>query len=267
MQHRQAKVSGKLFLRIFLLTAGISLTQTLCLAGEDSSDLLRQGIALRMEGQNQKAGEVLAKIQPDSPVYTTALIHIGALLEDQGKPEDALRAYAAALEIDHFLPSARRSYDQLAASTVMAVRGKHSDAAREAFIAAGLEAAHQKDFNRSIEVFQLCRGLFPADPRPLFYSAIVRERQGRLQDAEVLYERTTEGFPEFAPAWVNYLIVLLTSGKSQKAARFSQKARDLFPRDLRVIHLERIATAGSPYTRTPVQNLPLDVTAKQPGRP
>jgi tetratricopeptide (TPR) repeat protein len=97
----------------------------------------------------------------------------------------------------------------------------------------------------------LSRGLFPNDPRPLFYAAITREEQGRINAAIALYERSVASFPDYIPARINLIVALISAGDKERAGRQAQKALEVVPDNPRVRYLARLLGKAEPSDGQP----------------
>jgi tetratricopeptide (TPR) repeat protein len=212
-----------------IMIALLSVSNYAC-AAEELSDF-EKGLALRAEGKNSQAVAMLKKVPPDSANYIRALVQMGAALEDSGKKKEAADAYQRALSIDPTNPTASRNLDQLRSAETTEVGAQAPNPAKEELIRNGVIALQYGNFKKALEVFRLSRGLFPGDPRPLFYSGLTLESQGDLRGAISLYERTMESFPDYVPARINQILDLLMVGDQEGAARNCRKAIEIFPDD------------------------------------
>jgi tetratricopeptide (TPR) repeat protein len=210
----------------------------LCAAGEVRD--FEKGLTLRIEGKNAQAVEAFKRVLADSPTHVRALVQMGAALEDQGKWREAAQAYRRALEIDPRDGSAIRNLAQLASSRSMDTPIQAPNPSKEDLLRNGLRALESRDFDKASEIFRLSRGLFPADHRPLFYSAITLELQGKLSAAIAMYERTVETFPDYIPARTNLIVALISAGDRERAGGQAQKALDIMPDNPRVRYLARL---------------------------
>ncbi|MBM3303220.1 MAG: tetratricopeptide repeat protein, partial [Deltaproteobacteria bacterium] len=200
-------------------------------AAEKADTHFAKGTDLRIEGKTKEAVEALKKAVSLMPGNADALVQLGAALEDVSKWEEAAHAYRRALELDPSNRAAQRNLEHIEASRALNEPPKLVNTAREALLQRGLHALEQGDADRALAVFRLCRGLLQNDPRPLFYSAVVMERHGKISDCIALYEQTIAAHPRFAPAWTNLLVVLLASGDREAAKKRAQDAIRALPDD------------------------------------
>ncbi|MGB6067149.1 MAG: tetratricopeptide repeat protein [Desulfomonilaceae bacterium] len=199
-----------------------------------------KGVALRIEGKSAQAVTAFKKVLAVSPTHVRALVQMGAALEDQRKWKEAAQAYRRALEVNPLDGSAVRNLAQLASSRSMVTPIPAQNPSKEDLIRNGLQALEAKDFHKAAEICRLCRGLFPSDPRPLFYAAITLERQGRSRAAIALYERSVEVFPDYLPSRINLIIALISAGDRENAGKLAQKTLELVPDNPRVLYLDRL---------------------------
>jgi len=230
----------RLLITLLLLLVG----SVLCAAGEVPD--FEKGLTLRIEGKNAQAVEAFKRVLADSPTHVRALVQMGAALEDQGKWREAAQAYRRALEIDPRDGSAIRNLAQLASSRSMDTPIQAPNPSKEDLLRNGLRALESKDFDKAAEIFRLSRGLFSNDPRPLFYSAITLEQQGRVAAAIALYERSVESFPDYIPARINLIVALISAGDREKAGEQAPKALDIMPGNPRVRYLARLLGKAEP---------------------
>jgi tetratricopeptide (TPR) repeat protein len=230
----------RLSITFLLLLVG----SALCAAGEVTD--FEKGLTLRIEGKNAQAIEAFKRVLADSPTHVRAFVQMGAALEDQGKWKEAVQAYRRALEIDPRDGSAIRNLAQLVSSRSMDTPIQAPNPSKEDLLRNGLRALESKDFDKASQTFRLSRGLFPADPRPLFYSAFTLEQQGKLSAAIALYERSVESFPDYIPARINLIVALISAGDREKAGAQAQKALDIMPDNPRVRYLARLLGKASP---------------------
>ena len=166
--------------------------------GQSVESLVAQGKSLRAEGKKRKAVDVFAMILDRSPEHVESLVQMGAANEDLRKWRKAVECYRRVLKIAPDNPMAARNLRQLRSFRVVNAPVKVANPAGEHLIQIGLKAYKGGDLKRALEVFRLCRGLLKDDPRPLLYSAVILELQGKTRSAIALYERTIETFPRFA---------------------------------------------------------------------
>ncbi|MFH1114119.1 MAG: tetratricopeptide repeat protein [Pseudomonadota bacterium] len=209
-------------------------------------DLVAQGKTSRAEGKRQKAIDVFETVLERAPGHVEAWVQLGAAYEDLKKWPDALRCYRRALEIAPDNPVAARNLKQLQSFRAVNKPVEVSNPSGEHLIRVGLEAFHRGDIERALQVFRLCRGLLKNDPRPLFYSAIILEREGKVRSAVALYERIIEAFPEFVPARVNLVIALLASGDRQTALKKAEEGLEVLPDNVRLRYLARLISGKEP---------------------
>jgi tetratricopeptide (TPR) repeat protein len=224
------------------------------IAAEEPSDFQR-GLALRMEGKNAQAVEAFGKVPVDSPEYVRALVQKGAALEDMGKKREASNTYERALRIDPRNASAARNLEQLYSAGMMEGAVQAPNPAKEELVRNGLRALASGDFGKALEVFRLSRGLLPGDPRPLFYSALTMERQGNLNAAISLYERTTESFPDHIPARINHILAFLAVGDRERAMRHCRKALENSPENRRLRSLSDLLSRVEALTTDATLNV------------
>lgn len=221
---------------------------SLCLQGvelsaaEENPDL-DKGISLRMEQKNRQALEAFTKALAVSPRHVTALIHMGATLEDLGRWKDAEQAYRRALEADPDNVSAKRNLEQLEAARNMNVPVKAPTGLERVLTTKGLQALEQGEFDEALRCFQLLQGFFPDDPRPVLSAAAAWEQRGNSPEAEDLYRAMSKAFPNYAPARVNLVILLIRTGQREKAASEARAALETLPDDERIRFLARMLGA------------------------
>jgi tetratricopeptide (TPR) repeat protein len=206
-----------------------------CLAEEPKE--FEKALALRSAGKNALASEALKKCIVQWPQHVRAYVHLGGILEDQGKWKDAANAYRSALEIDPGDTSAIRNLEQLISARTVDGPLPAQNPFREDLMRTGLHELEGRNYLKALEIFRLLRGFFPDDPRPLFYSAEALERQGQASHAIVLYERIVQLFPDFGPARVNLIVALLSKGDRNTAARQVQEALSVMPENRRLNYL------------------------------
>lgn len=227
--------------RSISLTA-IALIAALCghVAAEQSGDMLRKGLELRVDGRPEKAVEAFSAVLAEDPWNSEALVQMGASLEDLKRWDRAAEAYKKALEIDPDNWVALRNLQQLKAARDVRKPLPTPPGTKEDLMTSGLAAVEEGDYDRGARIFQLCRGLLPNDPKPLFYRAFCLERAGKNNESTELYNQIVESFPNYAPAWVNLIVSLLSSGDRDKAARRLRTALKILPNDRRIRSLERL---------------------------
>ena len=203
-------------------------------AADEAAALFEKGMALRSEGKHREALEAFQGVLLSSPSHVEALVQMGAILEDLGKLQEATKCYRSALKIKGSHAAARRNLEQLEAARVLNDPPKTVSPARESLIQLGLRAMEMHDPQRALGFFRVSRGVLDRDPRPLFYSAIALERQGKKHQAIALYEQTVTAFPDFAPAWTNLIVALVRSSEPAEAVTKSQDARRAVPDDRRI---------------------------------
>ncbi|MBI4964243.1 MAG: tetratricopeptide repeat protein [Desulfomonile tiedjei] len=202
--------------------------------------------AFRIEGKNQRAVEAFDRVLSVYPDHVAALVQKGAALEDQGKWKEAAKTYRQALEFDPENLAANRNLQQLLSSKMMDTPLGGATPAKEDLINSGLEALEARDFHRALEIFGLSSGLFPEDPRTLFYQAYTFEKQGKLQEALEIYAKTAETFPDHAAARIHRVICLLALGDRKLAQKEAQRARELLKDSLEVRALGRVTNGPWP---------------------
>jgi superkiller protein 3 len=205
--------------------------------GADDVSRFQKALELRSEGHNGRASDALKKCVALAPNDARAYVHLGATLEDQGKWKEAATAYHRALELDPKDASATRSLEQLISSRTVDHQLPTRNRFREETLHRGFQALEAKEYSKAVEIFRLLRGLFPDDPRPLLYSAEAFELQGNVSQAISLYENAIETFPGYAPARVNLIILLISKGEREAAARHLQKALSIMPDNRRLKYL------------------------------
>jgi tetratricopeptide (TPR) repeat protein len=206
-----------------------------CLAEEPAE--FEKALALRSEGKNDRALAALKRCTIQWPQHAKAYVHMGGILEDQGKWKDAANAYRSALEMDPGNASAMRNLEQLISLRTVEGPLPAQNPYKGELLKSGLQALEGKDYTKALEVFRLLRGLFPDDPRPLFYSAQALEGQGKASHAIALYERIVELFPDYGAARVNLIIALMSKGDKEAAARNVQKALPVMQENRRLNYL------------------------------
>jgi protein O-GlcNAc transferase len=211
-------------------------------AAEENPDF-DKGISLRMEQKNRQALDAFTKALAVSPAHATALVHMGATLEDLGKWKDAEQAYRRALEADPDNVSAKRNLEQLEAFRNMNLPVKGPTALEKVLTTKGLQALEQGEFDEALRCFQLLQGFFPDDPRPVLSAAATWEQSGNSSEAEVLYRRMSKAFPNYAPARVNLVILLIKAGQREKAVNEARAALETLPDDERIRFLARMLGA------------------------
>jgi tetratricopeptide (TPR) repeat protein len=225
----------------------LSLLTTLCLllcglrlsSAEEISDF-QKGVSLRIEGKHAQAVEAFKKALAVSSTNVRALVQMGATLEDLGKWKGAAQAYRRALEIDSRDGSAIRNLAHLVSSRSVDTPIQAPNPSREELVRRGLQALEAKDFEKASEIFKLSRGLFPNDPRPLFYAAITLEEQGKGPAAIGLYQKNVESFPDYIPARINLIVALISAGHREKAGDQIQKALEVIPDNPRLRYLAHL---------------------------
>ncbi len=219
-------------------------------AAEEVSDF-QKGVSLRIEGKQAQAVEAFKKVLAVSPTHVRALVQMGAALEDQGKWKESAQAYRRALEVDPRDGSAIRNLAQLVSSRSMGTPIQAPNPSKEELLRNGLQALEAKDFHKAAEIFRLSRGLFPSDPRPLFYAAISLEEHGKIPPAIALYEKCVESFPDYIPARVNLIVALISAGDRERAGGQAQKAIEVMPDNPRVRYLARLLGKAQPSEKQP----------------
>ncbi|MEW6111850.1 MAG: tetratricopeptide repeat protein [Thermodesulfobacteriota bacterium] len=199
-----------------------------------------KGTALRMGGKPGEALEAFKEVIARSPQHVDALVQTGACLEDLGKLREAEQTYLRALEIQPQNPTARRNLDQLLAAREINIPPSPQNPTAEVLLKRGLAAAETKNFDAAFKDFQTVRGLSPQDPRPLVYSALVWERQGDRARATDAYKKAIELFPDYAPARINLIIMLMESGNRDAALATAKLANERLPGDRRINYLTRL---------------------------
>lgn len=202
--------------------------------------MLQKALELRVDSRPEKAVEAFAEVLAKDPWNSEALVQMGAALEDLKKWNQAAETYRKALEVDPANWVARRNLHQLTAARDMHKPLPAVHGTKETLLASGLEAVEKGDFKRGAQIFQLCRGLIPNDPRPLFYWATCLERAGKMEDATEVYEQAVTAFPSYSPAWVNLIILLLSTGNWDGAERCVETALKTLPNDRHIQSLKRL---------------------------
>lgn len=230
---------------LVLLLSGLSLSPA-----EEVSDF-QKGVSFRADGKPAQAIEAFKKVLAASPKNIRALVQMGAALEDQGKWKEAAQAYRRALEIDSRDGSAIRNLAHLVSSRSVDIPIQSPNPSKEELLRNGLQSLEAKDFDKASEVFRLSQGLFPNDPRPVFYAAVVLEEQGKIPAAIALYERCVESFPDYIPARINLIVVLVSAGDRERAGVQARRTLDLVPDHPRVRYLARLLGKTQPSEKQP----------------
>jgi Flp pilus assembly protein TadD len=201
---------------------------------------LSKGTALRMGGKPGEALEAFKEVLARSPQNVDALVQMGACLEDLGKSREAEQTYLRALEIQPQYRTARQNLDQLLAAREINIPPSPQNPTAEVLLKRGLAAAEAKNYEAAFKDFRTVRGLSPQDPRPLIYSALVWELQGDRARATDAYKKAIELFPDYAPARINLIIMLMESGDRDAALANAKLANERLPGDRRISYLTRL---------------------------
>ncbi len=208
----------------------------------EQSDFDR-GVALRIERKHREAAAAFSRALTSFPEHETALVQMGASLEDMGKWKEAEQAYRRAVELDPEDPAAKRNLENLLTFRRLSAAPRGPSVSEEVLVRQGFHALDQKDLNKALRCFGLLQGLLPDDPRPMLYAAIAWERVGDAQEAQAAYRETAKAFPNFAPARVHLVLLLLESGDQENATREVKAALQAMPHDERIRYLARMLGA------------------------
>jgi Flp pilus assembly protein TadD len=201
---------------------------------------------LRSEGKSGQALDLLKRCVAQRPNHAKTYVHMGGILEDQGKWKEAASAYRRALEIEPGNASATRNLEQLISSRTVEGPLPAQDPFKEELMRTGLQAIEAENYPKALEVFRLSGGLFPKDPRSLFYSALALEGQGKVSHAIALYERIVEVFPDYGKARINLIVALMSKGDKEAAERRIQEAAPIMPENRRFNYLAGLLGKNCP---------------------
>jgi tetratricopeptide (TPR) repeat protein len=205
------------------------LASTACVFAADGPSDFEVGLAYRMEGKNGAAADAFRRVSPTSPHYFQALVHLGAVLEDLGKKKEAVQVYESCLKQDPGNQAAIRNLTQLNSATTCEKIIKVPNPLKDELTYKAFSASQAKDAKRAADLCRLYVGLFSADPRPLFISAIISERMGDFRQSIKTYEEAMELFPDFVPARVNHVLALIREGNREGSLKLCQKALESKP--------------------------------------
>ncbi len=222
-------------------------------AADGFSDF-ESGLAYRMEGKNGAAVEAFRRVSSTSPHYIQAMIHLGVALEDLGKKKEAVQAYESCLEQNPGNQIAIRNLTQLNSATTCERIIKIPSPLKDELTHNVFSAAKAKDAKRAADLCRLYVGLFSADPRSLFTSAIVSERMGDLDQAIKTYEEAVDLFPDFIPARVNHILALVREGNREAALKVAQKALEAKPENRQLRSLAELVKQLPKADRNPVKD-------------
>ena len=144
-----------------------------------------QGVRFAAEGkadEAMRAYEAALAIQPD---YAPALFNMGSLLEFKGRPDEAMRHYEASLKIDP-----QDAYSHRAMAKILAARGKLERAAEH--------------FNEALKSKE-----FPA--LYVEYAGVLLQLK-KDREAEQAYQNALRLDPGYAPAHNNLAVLLFLKG-------------------------------------------------------
>ena len=184
--------------------------------------------------------EAFQRVPPGSPDYLRAQVQLGATFEDSGNVKEAEKVYLGVLAMDPGNDAARRNLESIGVAKAVKAPVPGPNPGKDSVLSSGIRALEANDFERAIRVFRLARGLFPNDPRPLFYSALTMERKGLLAEARAIYESVLRMDQSYLPARVNLVILLLEKGDRQGARRALYSGAVSPEKDPRVKCLTRI---------------------------
>jgi tetratricopeptide (TPR) repeat protein len=207
-----------------------------------------------MEGKNGAAVEAFRKVSPASSHYFQALIHLGAALEDLGKKKEAVQVYESCLKQNPGNQTAIRNLTQLNSATTCERIIKVPNPLKDELTYKAFSAAKAKDAKRAADLCRLYIGLFSADPRSLFTSAIVSERMGDFSQSIKTYEEAMELFPDFIPARVNHVLALVREGNREEALKTCQKALESKPENKQLRSLAELVKQLPKMDGNPVKD-------------
>jgi len=211
--------------------------------GQEQLDFDR-GIALRVERKHREAAAAFAKSIDAVSTNATALVQMGASLEDAGNWKEAEQAYRRALEIEPKNATAERNLENLLTSRRISMVSRGPSASEEILVKQGFKALELNDLDGALRRFELLQGLLPEDPRPMLYMAVAWERNGDKQQAQAMYRQTMKTFPGFAAARVHLVLLLLESGDRENATKEVRAALQAIPHDQQIRYLARTLGAA-----------------------
>jgi Flp pilus assembly protein TadD len=215
-----------------------------------------RGVVLRIERKHREAAAAFARSLAAAPGNATALVQMGASLEDMGKWKDAEQAYRRALEVDPENTAAERNLENLLNFRRVSTVSRGPGASEEILVKQGFRALDLKDLDEALRRFGLLQGLLPDDPRPMLYAAVAWERCGDKQQAQALYRQTVKAFPSSPTARVHLVLLLLESGDRENATKEVRAALQAMPQDHRIRYLARTLGAAMRVSEDSASPLP-----------
>jgi TolB-like protein/Flp pilus assembly protein TadD len=203
---------------------------------------IASSLEAHLSGREQ---EQVANIPTQNPQAYDAYLRGLALLNKQGfdQVEKAIEYLRKAVELD---PQYAQAWAQLAVAESERYIYEHTAAQLErarragetavrlqpelAEVHAGLSAFYYYglgDFDRALGELEEARKRSPNDANAIFYSGLVKRRQGKLDEAIELQKKATVFDPRNSDMWVNL-------GRSYRGKRDFKSAREMFDRAIAI---------------------------------
>lgn len=169
---------------------------------QQAEDYYSQGLMLQRQG---KLDEAIAAYQAAlrlNPRLAPVYLNLGAALAKQGKLEDAIAAYQTAIEINPKLAAAHYNL--------------------------GNALAQKGQLDAAIAAYQAALQINPNYAKVYYNLGNVLAQQGKREEAIAQWREAVRINPDFAEAHVNLGINLSRQGERKEAVEAFKKARDLF---------------------------------------
>ena len=158
------------------------------------------GLAYQTRGDLPKAEEYLRSAIRKKPNYAEAHNNLGIVLSHQGRGEEAIREFEAAVS-DVLYPTPERAYYNM-----------------------GEEYRRRKNVQKAGDMYRKAIAQNDRYPAAYLRLAMVQGEEGRWRDAAGTLEACVAANPSFAPAWLDLGRAYTSLGRSRDALEAFQKA-------------------------------------------
>jgi superkiller protein 3 len=185
----------------------------------------------------------MAQTQPDAIREAQRLTRIAQVAQQQGRYDDAIKAYQTITVVAAASPQAAASA-HLAVGNISMMMGRFEEAAAayrravtldpnsaEAINNLGEALGEMKQFQLALQAFQKAVALDPKHLKARYNMGVTYDRLGQMKYAEFIYRILIRDFPDFALAYDSLGVSLSKSGRARDAVPFHERAIALAPRD------------------------------------